>query len=109
MRYLSIDLEATGLRESDLIIEFAMVPFDTETLTIEEKLAKHWFIKCPSFNKLKPDLDPWVVEHNEGLIKKAHKEGISKTEFKKRMKAYVQSKEVTAYFGKNRPEKPGKV
>ena len=36
MRYLSIDLEATGLNEHDYIIEFGMVPFCTENLKIEE-------------------------------------------------------------------------
>jgi len=29
MRYLSIDLEATGLNENDYIIEFGMIPFCT--------------------------------------------------------------------------------
>ena len=29
MKYLSIDIEATGLREKDFIIEFAAIAFDT--------------------------------------------------------------------------------
>ena len=42
MKYLSFDLEATGLEEDALIIEFAMVPFCTSTKKIEESLSKHF-------------------------------------------------------------------
>lgn len=105
MKYLSIDLEATGLREHDSIIEFAMIPFDTKTKTLERDLAKHFFIKCDSFESLKPDLDPWVIEHNEELIKKAHSEGIEIEEFKRRLESYLQSKPVKKYFANERNEK----
>ena len=39
MKYLSIDLEATGLAQDDLIIEFGMIPFCTET-GVREDLAR---------------------------------------------------------------------
>ena len=36
MKFLSIDLEATGLEQHDLIIELAIVPIDTCNKTVEE-------------------------------------------------------------------------
>jgi oligoribonuclease (3'-5' exoribonuclease) len=102
MRYLSFDIEATGLAEHDLIIEFACIPFDTDTKEIDESLSLHFFVQCPSFEELKPKLDPWVVKHNEGLIKRAHKEGKTQEEFKKIMTDYLEKKEVKEYFG-NKP------
>lgn len=105
MKYLSIDLEATGLRQHDSIIEFAMIPFDTQSKTLEKNLARHFFIKCDSFESLKPDLDPWVIEHNEGLIKKAHSEGIEIDEFKRRLQSYLESDPVQDYFANERNEK----
>ena len=58
MRYLSFDLEATGLDQNDYIIEFGMIPFDTETKTLEENLARTFTVHCPSFETLKPQLAP---------------------------------------------------
>ena len=89
MKYLSFDLEATGLEEDALIIEYAMVPFDTETKTIEKSLAKHFYIKCPSFETLEPNLNSWVKEHNKTLIEKAHNEGIELPSFKKEFESYL--------------------
>ena len=40
MKYLSIDIEATGLAEDCLMIEFAMVPFDTQFRRLEDSLAR---------------------------------------------------------------------
>ena len=68
MRYLSIDLESTGLEENAHIIEFAAVPFDTETGKIEEEHTLWCYVQCPTFEDLKDKLNPWVIEHNEGLI-----------------------------------------
>lgn len=99
MRYLSIDIEATGLAESCLMIEFAMVPFDAGSGTLEEDLARSWYIQCPSFEELKPALDPWVVQHNEGLIRKAHAEGLPLAEFREEMRTYLESPAVKKYFG----------
>jgi len=102
MKYLSFDLEATGLREDDLIIEFACVPFCTTTRTIEEGLYYHSFIHCPPFEELKKDLDPWVIENNEGLIKKANNTGLNIDDFKKQLQNYLCNKEIKEYFGEDK-------
>lgn len=99
MKYLSIDLEATGLGEDCQIIEFAMIPFDTQFRRLEDKLARSVYIHCPSFEDLKPNLDPWVQEHNEKIIRKAHSEGLMLSEFKEFLKNYFESEEVRQYFG----------
>ncbi|HLW55869.1 MAG TPA: exonuclease domain-containing protein [Bacteriovoracaceae bacterium] len=99
MKYLSIDLEATGLGENCQIIEFAMIPFDTQFKRLEDSLARSVYVHCPSFEDLKPTLDPWVIEHNEKLIRKAHNEGLTLNEFKNYLKNYLESKEVKEYFG----------
>ena len=103
MKYLSIDLEATGLNEDCLIIEFAMVPFDTKLKRLEENLARSVYIHCPSFEDLKNSLDPWVREHNEKIIRKANAEGMMMSEFKEYLTKYLESPEVKEYFG------PGKI
>jgi len=102
MKYLSFDIEATGLKEDCVIIEFGMIPFDTKTAVLEDNLKYHTFVKCQSFEELKPSLDIWVVEHNEELIKKAHQTGISMEKLKSDLVAYLNKKEVKEYFG---PEK----
>lgn len=98
MRYLSFDIEATGLAQDDLIIEFAMVPFDTNEDEIPLSMAKHFYIQCPSFESLKPRLDPWVIEHNKGLIEKAHRDGITMAEFKEELRSYALAPEISEYF-----------
>jgi DNA polymerase-3 subunit epsilon len=103
MKYLSIDLEATGLAEDCQIIEFAMIPFDTQFMRLEEPLARSVYIHCPSFEDLKPNLDPWVREHNEKIIRKAHQDGLMLSEFREFLKTYLESPEVRQYFG------PGKI
>lgn len=99
MKYLSIDLEATGLGEQCQIIEFAMIPFDTQFRRLEEGLARSVYIHCPSFEDLKPNLDPWVREHNEKIIRKANSEGLMLSEFKEFLQKYLESREVREYFG----------
>ena len=99
MKYLSIDLEATGLGENCQIIEFAMVPFDTQLKRLEESLARTVYIHCPSFEDLRGSLDPWVREHNEKIIRKAHAEGLMMSEFKNYLQKYLESPEVRQYFG----------
>lgn len=98
MKYLSIDIEATGLKEDCLIIEFGCVPFDTQTKTIEDKLSFHMFVQCPSFESLKETLDPWVVENNEKLIRKAHSDGLALPSFKLRLEEYLRSEAIKNYF-----------
>jgi oligoribonuclease (3'-5' exoribonuclease) len=99
MKYLSIDIEATGLGESCQIIEFAMIPFDTQFMRLEESLARATYVYCPSFDDLKDSLDPWVKEHNEKIIRKAHAEGLSLGEFKIWLEKYLKSPEVRQFFG----------
>ena len=98
MKYLSIDIEATGLAENCQIIEFAMIPFDTQFMRLEESLARTMYIHCPSFEDLKPTLDPWVREHNEKIIRKAHSEGMMMSEFKEFLKTYLESPAIKTYF-----------
>lgn len=105
MRYLSIDLEATGLNENDYVIEFGMIPFCTEEKKVDESLAKNFFIRCPSFESLKPTLDPWVIEHNEQLINKAHQFGMQLDKFKDELETYLLTKEVKNYFKNDKNEK----
>lgn len=105
MRYLSIDLEATGLNEHDYIIEFGMIPFCTESRSLEEKLARNFTIKCPSFDELRPTLDQWVIDHNEELIRRSHAEGIELDLFKSELESYLLNSEVKNYFKNERNEK----
>lgn len=102
MKYLSFDIEATGLDEHDLIIEFACIPFCTQDKRLEEDLSFHYYLKCPSYEELKPKLNPWVAKHNKELIKKAHREGLSIEDFKANLTDYLTSKKVIDYFNKEK-------
>jgi DNA polymerase-3 subunit epsilon len=97
-KYLSLDIEATGLEEHDLIIEFAVVPFCTESKTIADELAFHRFVQCPSFEELKPTLNEWVVKNNETLIRKAHLKGVALQVLKQQLSEYLNSDAVKKYF-----------
>jgi hypothetical protein len=101
VRYLSFDIEATGLKENDYMIEFGMVPFCTESKTLEEDLSFHSFIKCPSFSDLLPHLDKWVRDNNKTLIETAHKSGIELDAFNLAFKDYFENKKVIDYFSHN--------
>jgi DNA polymerase III epsilon subunit-like protein len=105
MKYLSFDIEATGLEEHDLIIEFACVPFDTNTGLLSEDLSFHHYVKCPPFEQLKPKLNPWVIEHNKELIEKASIQGLSIIDFKKHLKDYLTSQKVKDYFSSSSTNK----
>ncbi len=98
MKYLSFDIEATGLEEHDLIIEFAMIPFCTKEKKLNYDLKKHFYIKCPSFDSLKPKLNQWVIDHNKELIEKAHSSGLEMEKFKQELINYFESDEVKEYF-----------
>lgn len=102
MKYLSFDLEATGLEENAQIIEFAMIPFCSKTRTFNEKLKKHYYIQCLTYEELLPHLNPWVAKNNKELIIKASNEGISLKEFKRDLEKYFESQEVQEYFGKEK-------
>ncbi len=98
MRYLSFDIEATGLEEDALIIEFGMVPFDTDEKKVYRNFEKHFYIQCPSFLELEPNLNPWVIENNKELINIAHKQGISKELFKQELETYLGSTDIKDFF-----------
>ena len=102
MKYLSFDIEATGLEEDALIIEFGMVPFDTKTKVIDRSLEKHFYIQCPSYESLAPNLNEWVRKNNKELIEKAHAQGIALESFKNELEQYLASAEVKEYFGNER-------
>ena len=108
MRYLSFDLEATGLEENALIIEFAMVPFDSDTKIIEHSFEKQFYIQCPSFEELKPKLNSWVIEHNEQLIRTAHTKGIAMARFKQELENYLEDERIKDYFGSEKIKLFGK-
>lgn len=101
INYLSIDLEATGLNEKDYIIEFAAFPFDPYHFQapIPSHLFFHESIWCPSFQELSPSLDPWVKEHNQDLIQKAHNGGLSHDQFRLKLQHYLEQKELLDFFG----------
>ena len=98
MRYLSIDIEATGLNEKDYIIEFAMVPVCTDTNTVEKSLGFHRFVKCPTFEELRPNLDEWVINHNKDLIIKANQTGVELNTFKKDIEHFLNKIEIREFF-----------
>lgn len=102
MKYLSIDIEATGLGEHDYIIEFAAVPFCTETNSIKEDLGLRLIVSCPSFDVLKPSLNQWVIDHNKELIDRAFNEGISLSDFKSALTHYLNKEEIKTFFGKEK-------
>jgi len=107
-KYLSIDTEATGLEENTYLIQLALVPIDVPARKVHEELGFETLVKCPSFEELKPTLNPWVIEHNEGLIRKAHAEGVTQERLKQLVGDYMESTPVRAVFGKDRPAFFGK-
>jgi len=98
IKILSYDTETLGLEDPfnsvNQIIEFAMV---AATVTIDKddinlEIFPTTFrrvIKCPSFDVLKPNLTPWVMEHNKTLIDEAHLKGISDEDFKDDLDDYL--------------------
>ncbi len=107
-RYLSLDTEATGLEEKCVMIQLAVVPVDVDRGTVHTELGKEWLVKCDSFESLKPTLNEWVLKHQEGLIRKAHAEGISIEACKAELSEYLKSKPLLDFFGKSRPILMGK-
>jgi hypothetical protein len=107
--YLSLDTEATGLTEECVLIQLAVVPVDVKKRHIYRDMGKEWLVHCEPFEKLKPTLNDWVIEHNEGLIRKANSEGLAPLQVRQELKAYLQSAPVKALFApKNRPILLGK-
>ena len=46
---------------------------------------------------------PWVIEHNEGLIRNAHEKGIPRGELKNFVSRYMESEPVRRFFKDERP------
>ena len=107
-KYLSIDTEATGLEEGTYLIQLAFVPIDSAARQIRNDLAVETLIQCPSFEELKPKLNPWVIEHNEGLIRNAHEKGIPRSELKNFVSRYMESEPIRQFFKGERPAFFGK-
>ncbi len=107
-RYLSLDTEATGLEEKCVMIQLAVVPVDVSTSEVRIEMGKEWLIQCPSFEELKPTLNEWVLKHQEGLIRKAHAEGMTMEACKAELTEYLKSKPIQEFFGKERPVLMGK-
>ncbi len=98
MKLLSLDIEATGLDANCYMIEIALVPFSTATKTIAKDLSFHNFVQCPPFETLKPNLDPWVIEHNKGIIEYAAQYGDNHGNLKKKLHDYLNSPTIKNYF-----------
>lgn len=96
-RYFSIDTEATGLEEDSYLIQFAIVPVSASDKKVYEQLGREVWVRCPSFEELKPKLNAWVLEHNESLIRTAHEKGISPYEFAKWMSQYLSSSDIQEF------------
>ena len=107
-KYLSIDTEATGLEEDCLLIQVAFVPVDGTARKVATHFGKEIFVHCPSFEELKPKLSPWVIEHNETLIRTAHKDGFTREAFKKWAFDYMNSPAIKEFFEGERPPILGK-
>lgn len=102
MKYLSIDIEATGLKENDLVIEFAAIAFDSETKKIHEELSFHTLVKCPSYEELSPRLDVWVKEHNKVLIEDAHKRGKDIPVWKDDFQKFLEDSATRKFFNNDK-------
>lgn len=107
-KYLSIDLESTGLEDWAYIVEFGAVPICTKTRAIRTDLSFHAFLSCPSFEELSPKISQWVKEHNEGLIRTAHETGLSKEDFLKAFDEYMKSEAIVNFFEGEKPLLMGK-
>ncbi|MDA8793879.1 hypothetical protein N9N67_11580 [Bacteriovoracaceae bacterium] len=98
MKYLSIDIESTGLDKDCQIIQFALVAFDAEKKEISEAIKKEYLIKCPSLEELKNQVNPWVYTNMGDVINLAHQKGIPLGQFKNELISYLKSAEVQNYF-----------
>ncbi len=107
-KYLSIDTEATGLTDECVLIQLAFVPVDTVQRRVVRELGVEWLVQCASFEDLKPTLNAWVVENNEGLIRDAHSKGVPPAALPALVKQYLETAEMKAFFGDSRPVFLGK-
>lgn len=108
MKVLSLDTETTGLEnpldESGAkLIQFSCVPAEVsmDGYLIREDLVFDVYVKCPSFESMKPKLSPWIIEHNKELIETAHEKGLELAEFQNRFKKYLDT-DVKEFFGEEK-------
>jgi len=106
--YLSIDTEATGLKETTHLIQLALVPVDISRGKVLLSLGREWLVKCPTFEELEPSLDAWNLEHNRETIIRAHREGIDPKQVLPTIQQYLASADLVALFGNKRPVLLGK-
>lgn len=99
LKFLSFDIESTGLKEDCLITEFACIPFDTLKNAPEENLAFECLIKCPPFEQLLPTLDEWVAKNQKENIVRSSQKGIQLEIFKTKFTNYLESKDIKDFFG----------
>lgn len=67
MRFLSVDIETTGLKDNDVILEFAAVPYDPKAGKYFRKEAFHVYFKYPK--RLLDDLmDDYVKKMHKALF-----------------------------------------
>lgn len=107
-RYLSIDTEATGLEEDTRLIQLAFAPVDVAAGIVHRELGWETLVGCPSFEELKPNLNDWVLTHQESLIRLAHEKGISLEDCRKAVIAYLEKPEIKSFFGGQPPVLLGK-
>lgn len=107
-RYLSIDTETTGLHLDCHLIEVAFLPVDSEAKEVDKSLGRETFVQCPSFEELMPTLNPWVVKHNETLIRNAHSKGITPEAFKTWVRDFFEDPKIKEFFKGERPALLGK-
>lgn len=105
-KYLSMDIESTGLEETSHLLQIAFVPLDSER--VHNELAKLFVVKCPSFESLKPEMSTWVIEHNKEIIEDAHANGIDPNELPGKLESYLESDPIRDFFGGHRPIMLGK-
>lgn len=99
MKILSLDTETTGLEnpfdddKGAKLIQFACVPAEItkDGYFIRHDIIFDVFIKCPSFETMLPNLNPWIVEHNKNLIQTAHSTGLKTEEFALKFKTYLDT------------------
>jgi hypothetical protein len=106
--YLSIDTEATGLKEGHYMIQLAFIPVNIAEGKVHHELGREWLVKCPTFEELDPRLDSWNREHNKELIIKANKGGVLPEALPGIVSQYLEMPEMKAIFGGKRPVLLGK-
>ncbi len=90
MKFLSIDIEATGLQQDDQIIEFA-------ALLVEKEQVLKRFHCYVQYSK---EPSSWVKENLASLLVKAQ-EGVTLDVFKKKLEHFLQGEKNLILLGKS--------